>query len=63
MNTIEQLIVDYTKEYERVNGRKPIITRTSAKGAWIEIERTFYRTTEVRNMLTILKSRANFYPT
>ena len=62
MNKIEQLIADYKKEYERVNGRVPAITRTSAKSLWIEIDRNFFRIGEVRNALTVLRGRANFYP-
>lgn len=61
MNKIEQLIADYKKEYERVNGRIPNICRTSARSLWIEIDRNFYRIGEVRNMLTILQGRASFY--
>lgn len=60
MNSTQQLMDDYKKEYERVNGRTPAICRTSSKSSWIEVDRNFYRIGEVRNMLTILKSRANY---
>ena len=61
MNKVQQLIEDYRKEYERVNGRVPAICRTSAKSLWIEVDRNFYRIGEIREMLAILKTRKGYY--
>ena len=56
-----QLIEEYKKEYERVNGRVPQVQMTSAKSQWIEAEKRFYRKSELALVLDLLKSRASFY--
>ena len=60
MNEINQLLADYGKEHERVNGRSPILHRTSAKSSWVELDYNKYRISDLRKMLAILKTRSDY---
>jgi len=59
----QQIIDAYVKEYERVNGRRPVVTENHG---WITLDGRFrskMRVSEMRNALDVLKGRASFVST
>lgn len=53
-----KLLEDYKREYLRVNNREITV---DSHGAWVELNKTFYRKFEALKMLEILKQRRGYF--